>query len=209
MQQEISPEYIRKQGYTDENGIEEESINWRKWIFLILTNWKWFVLSLVVALGVSWWAYRSSTRIFQVESTVMLNANKAQQNILAENFMQTVPGASRDNREFVNQSILLKLNSRILKTLDNLDFNVHMYSKGMFNYSDLYPNVLYRVELDRSHLQAVNAEYQLKEDKNGKLILRVKGSDVVIHDFLTGKDVERLSSIDLSLPVGADGLVRH
>ena len=65
------------------------------------------------------------------------------------------------------------------------------------------------MELDRSHLQAAKADYHLKEDKNEKLIVQVKGSDVGIHDFLTGKDMERLSSIDLSLPVGTDGLLQH
>lgn len=209
MQQDNNPVYLTSRKYSEEPEYDEESINWRKWFYLVFSNWKWFVLSLVIALGVSWWVYRAATRIFEVQSTVMLNTRQSQQNILAENFMQSVPGVARDNREFVNQSILLKLNSRILKTLENLDFNVHMYSKGTFNYSDLYPNFLYQVELDRAHPQAIGAEYRLTTDKKGKLIVRVKGKDAVIHDFLSGKDMERVGDLDLSLPVQPDGTVRH
>ena len=46
---------------------QEESINLKKYLYMILANWYWFVITVFVGLGAAWLINRYTTPVYQVK----------------------------------------------------------------------------------------------------------------------------------------------
>ena len=51
---------------------EEKPINWRKYLFLFLRNWYWFLITLGIALGIAFFKIRYTIPQFQATAKLII-----------------------------------------------------------------------------------------------------------------------------------------
>lgn len=186
----------------------EKNMDLKKWLFIFLGHWYWFLLSVVVTMIISFVVYRSSKPSYQINSTVMVTPKVNASSILSQNYTaQQAYSVGLDNKNFINQSILLRLDSRILKTLDELDFNLQFISKGIFNERDVYPYRPYDVVFDSAHVQPIGMEFRLVKHGD-KVYLEGEGENISLFDFSTQKEMGYLQSQKLDMELPADGVIK-
>lgn len=100
---------------------EQLNINWRKYIFLILNNWHWFLITLFFALGIAYLKNRYTLPTYQVSATLLIEDEQNSGDLMSE---------FRSIRYFRNRTQLAneiaKLNAFALhrRTIDSLDWSV-------------------------------------------------------------------------------------
>jgi len=131
----------------------EETIDIKKYIFKILGNWYWFVITSIIALSVAYFVNRYSDRIFQISSSVLIleTGGGSYSNEMIQGFDLFKQGTN-----IVNQKGILKSFDFQKKVLDELDFGVSYFSVGRINDPELYQPAKLKVVLDTNHYQAFN-----------------------------------------------------
>ena len=133
----------------------DELIDIRKFLFTVLNNWYFFLLSILICVGSSYIINRYSKDVFSVSSTVLIE----------DNLKGVVEDPSQmlfNNEIFVpaqnmnNQMILLKSYNLTKKTVQDLNFDVSYFCKGDIktverNYESPF-NIFF---IDKSQIQKI------------------------------------------------------
>ena len=147
-----------------EGGNEQNSINLRDIVFLGLNNWYWFVISVVVCLGVAALVYKTQPKTFTASGTILVRDNGNKVSYTSRNMDQIMNSMGWDNSNLSleNEIYMLRSSSLMAQVVQRL--NMHYYC----NRSDLFRKVTYYqdapVEL---------TVHDLKEDRLPQLDLRV------------------------------------
>ena len=199
------------------NTSKREKPNIKKWIYLFLRKWHWFVICVFIGLIVAFFININTTPVYLVNSTVLIKSESAGQ-LPAE--MSMMGGFSTpDMQNFENQVVLLKTESQILQTLDQLDFNVSyfmrknvkgynthnilkavntfLFSKSQNGVQEFYLDNPFKVTLDPTQSQLVDVEFHIRRNEVGELRLIAEGEDLIAHNFVKNEDVDFVSSINL------------
>jgi len=81
MNQQFNKKQIKPSGYSEgDYGYpsppqlipEEKPINWRKYIFLFLRNWYWFLITLGIALGIAFFKIRYTIPQYQATAKLII-----------------------------------------------------------------------------------------------------------------------------------------
>ncbi|MEI6143120.1 MAG: GNVR domain-containing protein, partial [Mariniphaga sp.] len=164
----------------------------KKWTFLILSNWLVFSVSIFLGLTIAYLVVRNTIPVFKVTSTVLI---KPQQKTLLSESLLMSGFESGDNENFINQTILLKTPSQVRKTLSQLNFNICYYSKGRFNVREFYPDQPFVVRMDSTHVQPLNLEIHIEPAPNGKIRLNAEGENITLYNFQLNKEMGTLPNI--------------
>tara|TARA_R110001583_G_scaffold8896_2_gene41983 strand:- start:33747 stop:36224 length:2478 start_codon:yes stop_codon:yes gene_type:complete len=215
--------FINDDMFSFENDYKTEKPNILKWIYLFLSKWYWFVGFIFIGLLVAYFVNRYTIPIYKVDATVLIKSES--QGNMSEEMAMMSGFSTPDMQNFQNQIILLKTESLILNTLENLDFNVSYYSKeklstkesnsvrifqvlnqtffskGKYREEELYLDKPFKVILDMTHVQPVGVRFYLEKNNDGKLHIVAKGENVILHDFLNKQDIGQLSSFQVNEPV--------
>src|SRR5690606_18224405 len=118
---------------------ENQSVNLQEQLARYLYHWKWFVLGVVLALGLAFIYLRYATPVYQAHALIMLKddyrggaANEL--SVLSELGI----GGSKDNVE--NEMEVLKSRTLSEKTIAKLKFNISYFVEGRIKTMELYKN---------------------------------------------------------------------
>ncbi|WP_195715246.1 exopolysaccharide transport family protein [Ancylomarina sp. 16SWW S1-10-2] len=203
--------------FNHENTSKREKPNIKKWIYLFLRKWHWFVICVLIGLVVAFFININTTPVYRVNSTVLIKSESAGQ--LPDEMSMMGGFSTPDMQNFENQVVLLKTESQILQTLDQLDFNVSYFMrediKGynthnilksinsfLFPHSqngaqELYLNNPFKVILDPTQAQLVDVEFHIRRNELGELRLIAEGEELIAHNFAKNEDVDLIPSINL------------
>lgn len=202
--------------FPNDNPHQTEKLDLKKWIFRFLSNWHWFAVFIIIGLTIAFFVNKYTTPIYKIGASVLIKSND--QSNMPEEMAMLSGFSSPDMKNFQNQVILLKTESQILRTLDQLDFNVSYYTKGRFTMSSIYSRSKYqkrefyqensiRVILNRNHDQVLDVVFNLALNSKGQLQIEAKAEDAVVHSFLNDKDVEHLPSFTINEEVRLGELI--
>ena len=92
---------------------QETSINLRDLIFLVLNNWYWFVVSVVVCLGVAALVYKTQPKTFTASGTILVrdNGNKVSYNSRNMDQIMNNMGWDNSNLSLENEIYMLRSSS--------------------------------------------------------------------------------------------------
>ncbi|MBY0425050.1 MAG: hypothetical protein K2Q22_05380, partial [Cytophagales bacterium] len=128
--------------------MQEEGFSYRKWIFLIMSHWPWFVISISLALLFSFLLKRYVVRVYTVRSSVLI---KMTQN---DNFPLTTNLVNSKNAIKINNEInIIKSYSTIERAIQGLDFGINYYVEGNFRKTEIFPNTGFKVFVDTASPQ--------------------------------------------------------
>ncbi|RZT96798.1 protein involved in gliding motility EpsB [Ancylomarina subtilis] len=202
------------------NVSKTEKPNIKKWIYLFLNKWMWFACFIFIGLLTAFLINKYTTPVYKINSTVLIKSESKGQ--LSDEMAMMSGFSTPDMQNFENQVILLKTESQILQTLEQLDFNVSYFSRknidieeysadnifdainaflfstGQHGTYEFYSEKPFKVILDPTQPQLIDVEFHIKKGENGELRLVAKGEDLVVHSFLKDEDVDEVHDFDLN-----------
>ena len=128
-----------------ENLIEDKSpeireTDLREQIFIYLNHWPWFVLSLIITIGLAYLYLRYEPNIYNTKATILIKdeGNRAASELAAFQDIGVASGLSASG--FENEMFILKSNSLTERVVRKLNLNIVYTSEGSIRNTELYNN---------------------------------------------------------------------
>lgn len=161
---------------------EEETIDLRKYVYLILANWYWFVITISLALGGAYLLNRYTKPVYELNSSLIIDDDPAGTNSF-------IPGMEifQTQNQVLNEIDILKSYSMANATLRELNFDISYTGVGRSGFKEnyMYTSSPFYVELDTSKVNLPGARAELS------FISREEYEVQIYHDEYTYKAVGR------------------
>lgn len=153
------------------NPVNDDRIDFKRYLSLFISNWYWFAIALFIALIIAYGINRWSEKVFTVSSTLLIKDNQFGGG--TSDLSNIFPGSNafRSDQNLNNEIGILKsysLNYRVMKELT--DFHVVYVGIGRRGIveSRMYKNIPFRVVYDSFPGQRIGVPVEIKilsEDK--------------------------------------------
>lgn len=180
----------------------KSAINFATIFTAVVLNWKWFVLSIVICLGLAAVYLRYATPIYQVSAKLLIKDNDQNSpNSANKNAMlnSATLGLISNSNGFDNEMEILTSHSLALQVVKDMKIYVDYYFVGKVKDELLYRQQPINVDMDEAHLNKLNMPVQLKitrEDNNYK----ISGTCYVPVDKLASKGPFKFERTVQSIP---------
>lgn len=152
---------------------DEEFFDFRKGIGKILSNWYWFVLTVILFGGGSWIYTKYLVKTYQVQATMIVKTNKKAVGAEAlYNTMNLGSGPSFPENELQ----VLKSWTMARNTIDHLDFDISYFAAGKWSETPLYDNVPFKVALGPDSMSYAGIPIYVKVLSDSTYKLEINGS---------------------------------
>ncbi len=173
----------------------------KKYIFRVLANWKWFLLTIPIALGIAHYKNISTQRIYGLNSTIAIKEKQnplfASGTSIAFNW-----GGASDQVESVRRVISSRShNEQVVK---DLQFYIQYLKEGRFRTEDTYGETPFIVRLEDDKFQLLNTiikidfidaiNYNLTIDfgeENTKQVINYNSEKIHVFDIVTSNFSEK------------------
>ena len=145
----------------NENNKQDE-IDLVKLFYLMLSNWYWFVLALIISIASAWLYNRYTMPTWRVSATLLIEEDDKGKSIMGTDKILEGFGLRPGLQNLDNQILILTSWSLIEKTLDELPFEFEYYTRGRINKASLYPASPVKVITDSSQLFPRDTEFEIK-----------------------------------------------
>ena len=151
----------------------------------ITRNYKLFLISLLVVLGLAYLITWGMTPKYKISSSLMITEETrgGGQNV-SEFLNSSLFGV---NKNLQNELWLLKSAPIIDQTIKNLNLYVDYYQRNGLVQIDAYGTVPFKVLLEPTHVQPVNVKFEITLLDNENYKIEAKAKDVACVDFSTGE----------------------
>ena len=155
---------------------EKQSIfNFQTIYTMIILNWQWFILSVIICIGIAYVKLRYTTPIYQTYAKLLIkdedNANGYNSNIKnAANL-----GIISNSNGIDNEMEILKSHSIAVSVVKDLKLYTTYKSKGKIVDHLLYKYQPISVDMDESHLEKLNSPISLEITRDNDLY-KIKGT---------------------------------
>lgn len=142
----------------------------KDYLFRIISNWMWFLFSIVIAMGIAYYYNISTEKIYGLETTIVV---KERQNPLfssGTNIAFNWGGVS-DKVESIRKSLISRTHNE--KVVTKLKFYIEYLKKGRFRNDDVYGNTPFTIELQPNQYQLLNTLIKISfiDDKSFELLV--------------------------------------
>jgi capsular exopolysaccharide synthesis family protein len=158
---------------------EEEGIDFRKWFFLILRNWYFFLICLVVACSIAFVYNYTATEQFEISAKVLIKESK---NPLDKENLISVSLYSNPY-QLENEIGILGSSGLIRKSILDLDFFVDYFSEKNFKKKELYHTAPFKVIFDSLYNQPVGVDFEIVYLSDSLISIEVEAESVSLYDF--------------------------
>lgn len=158
--------------------IQEEN-EFQKTLELIVRNYHYFIIGIVVAFVAAFLINYYSVPVYKVTSTILIKENKDKQN-MNDVINANIFGA---NKNLQNELLVLKSAPVLSQTVRNLDLPVSYFTKKGFKFIDSYKNVPFKVMYLRNHTQPLGAMFELTFTGHNTFNLQSKSKGVYFYNF--------------------------
>lgn len=132
--------------------LKEESIDIKKYLYMILRNWFWFVAAIVMGVGAAYLSNRYSDPIYQVGMTIIVegdeNSSYSSNNNLIEGF-----NLFQQGKKIENEIAILKSYDLTRKAISELDFQISYFGVGRLRERPKYKIDEFIIDFDTAHAQ--------------------------------------------------------
>jgi capsular exopolysaccharide synthesis family protein len=151
----------------------QEDTDIRKVIELVLRNYKFFTISIIVAIVLAFFVNHFMVPIYKVSSSLLIKEDsRPTQGTNVNNYLNSTLFGG--NQNFQNELWVLKSSPVIEQTIRNLDLSVNYFYKNKFQYLDAYENIPFKVLLLWDHVQPVNLRFKVSIQDNENFQIKAK-----------------------------------
>lgn len=154
---------------------EESSIDIKKWLIKIISNWYFFAVS-IIAFGIGcYYLNRTIDPLFKSNSTVLIEEFKQRSMMGAQSVMQDFGvGAYRNVN---NQIVLMSSYSMIKRAVEVLPLDVDYHFEEKFREYPYYKNSPINATFINRNIIPYGLTFSVKNTTNDKCILNIKGNE--------------------------------
>lgn len=134
----------------------------------VILNWKWFILSLIICIGLAAVYLRYTTPIYQATAKLLIKDNDQNGGGRSANMLNTATlGMISNSNGFDNEMEILTSHSLAQQAVRDLKLYVNYYHVGKVKEVLMYKTQPINVDMDPSHLEKLNAPINLKIERTG------------------------------------------
>lgn len=159
-----------------QNPLEEDNLDIKRYISLIISNWYWLAISLFISLTLAYSINRYSQKVYSASATLLINSD--QNGSMANNISKVIPGGEifKSQQSLVNEIGILRsfsLNYRVIKKLK--DFQIVYVQVGRRGIVEryLYNAAPFKVQADSLTSQPAR-KVEIEIINNNEYIVRLK-----------------------------------
>lgn len=161
----------QKNLYAIEEDAEKSSFDFQKIYTMFLLNWKWFVLSVIICVGVSYIYLRYSTPVYSSVAKLLVKDENGGRSRGSIGGMQNL-GIISNNYGLENEMEILKTRTLAAEAVRDLKLYVSYWHEGRVKDQIMYKNQPVVVDMDPVHVEKLNQPFSLKiTKKDGKFIV--------------------------------------
>lgn len=151
---------------------EKSFFNFQKLLTTYLLNWKWFVLSLIICLGIAAIKLRYATPIYQSHAKLLVKAEDNSSGRGRGIQGMTNLGIMSNSAGLDNEMEILRSRTLAADAIRDLKLYVTYTAEGRLKDVDMYRSQPISVDLDSAHLERLNAPINLTiERKDNKYVV--------------------------------------
>jgi capsular exopolysaccharide synthesis family protein len=162
--------------------IQEEN-DLKKIANLIIKNYRLFFLSIVISVSLAFFINRYSIPIYNISSSILIKANSSQQSGSENDWL--LNNLVGKNQNFQNELWVMKSYPLVEKTVRNMDISVTYFSKGKFNYYEVYKDAPFKISYLSNHLQPVNLIFNISFLSGGYFKITAESKKLYFHNLET------------------------
>ena len=164
--------------------VEEEKgsfFDLRAILDVLILNWQWFLLSLIICLGIAWLHLRYTTPYYSAYAKMFVKTNSTT-NLRSINAL----GEVVQSYGMENEKLIVKSTAIAEETIRDLKLYTRYNAKGLIRNSSLYKNQPVTVEIDPVSVEKLNRPINLKITRKGDEY-HVEGTYYIPVDEVTSK----------------------
>ena len=145
--------------------VEEEKgsfFDLRAILDVLILNWQWFLLSLIICLGIAWLHLRYTTPYYSAYAKMFVKTNSTT-NLRSINAL----GEVVQSYGMENEKLIVKSTAIAEETIRDLKLYTRYNAKGLIRNSSLYKNQPVTVEIDPVSVEKLNAPINLEITRKG------------------------------------------
>ena len=150
---------------------EKSAIDFQLIYTNLILNWKWFVLSLIVCLGLGYLYLRYATPAYQASTKVLIkdDDDSKRKGSLGSSMIQSAAnlGFMSNSNGIDNEIEILSAHDLAQLAVHDMKIYVNYYHKSTFKDPLVYKEQEVSVDLDLPHLKKLNAPIKLSIEKEG------------------------------------------
>ncbi|MBR2231746.1 MAG: polysaccharide biosynthesis tyrosine autokinase [Prevotella sp.] len=174
---------------------EEQSFFSLESIFrMLVLNWQWFVLSLIVALGIAFLYLRYTTPVYNTYAKILVKGGEGRGSGASQALSI---GDIIQNYGLSNERQILKSSTTAAEVVRDLKLYASYTLKGRVRDRVMYKNQEFMVDMDPEHLEKLNTPVYMKIEKE-------KGAY-----HITGSYRVPIDELNSSAPYGIDQTVKN
>ncbi|HKJ78153.1 MAG TPA: polysaccharide biosynthesis tyrosine autokinase, partial [Prolixibacteraceae bacterium] len=183
---------------------DDDTIDLKKILFLLLRNWYWFVIAVGLALTAAFLYNRYTVPVYEVNSTLLLEEEQSRSPFSgggaggAESSLFQGFGMMGSMQNIYNQIVILQSSPIIAKTLHEVQFEVSYYSVGRVKTTEQYKDVPFHVIWDQKHPQLIDANFDLEIDASGNMRLNVEAENAEVYRYNEDETIKRIPEYSYS-----------
>jgi tyrosine-protein kinase Etk/Wzc len=165
----------------------QEENDFKKIFDLVIRNYKLFIISVIIALGLAIFKNRTSVPIYEISSSILIKEDSKQSSggrgindFLNSNLLGV-------NQNFQNELWVLKSSPVVEQTVKNLDLSVSYRRKQGFLYLDAYKQVPFKVLYMGNHFQPLYVRFSIQFQSEDKFLIKAEGENVWFHNYESNK----------------------
>jgi tyrosine-protein kinase Etk/Wzc len=164
----------------------QEENDFKKIAELIKRNYIYFLLSLIIAMGLAFVKNFLSVPIYQVTSSVLIKEDTKQGGGGSMNDFLNSSLFGKD-QNFQNELWTLQSTPVIEQTIKNLDLSVSYFRKEQFLEFDAYKEAPFKILYSKDHIQPLNARFNITFQSPGKFTLTSQGEKILFFTYGTNQ----------------------
>ncbi len=169
----------------------EEENDFRKIVDLVIRNYKFFIISIVIVVGLAVVKNHITKPVYEISSSLLIKEDTKQSSGgpgMADFLNSSLLGV---NQNFQNELWVLKSAPVMEQTIRNLDLQVNYMRKEGLLYLDAYKEVPFQVLFVPGHNQPLYLRFSIQFQGKDKFLLEAEGEDVWFHNFETNKYIRK------------------
>ena len=182
---------------------EKSAIDFQLIYSTLILNWKWFVLSLIVCLGMGYLYLRYTRPQYQATAKLLIkdddqNKSRGMGNSMIQNAANL--GFISNSNGIDNEIEILSAQDLATQAVIDMKCYVNYYHKGTFKDQLVYKEQEVNVDLDLAHLKKLNAPIKLKIEKDSNKYLVTGSYYIPVDAFSSQKEPVKIEKTLASLP---------
>lgn len=169
----------------------QEENDLKKIVDLFIRNYKFFLISIVIALSLAVLKNRTSVPVYEISSSILIKEDTKQSS--GGGGMNDFLNSSLFgiDQNFQNELWVLQSSPVIEQSIKNLDLQVSYKRKEGFLYLDAYKVVPFQVLFVSKHFQPLNVRFKIEFQGENKFLIEAEAEDVWFHNFELNKAINK------------------